>query len=154
MVAIRRAEASDCEVLAPLVAVFRDHLEQTEPRNDALATSLHRLLADPDTEFLIAWQDEQPLGYAQLRFRFSLWVSGLEAQLDDLFVRTEFRARGVGARLLDASIERARARGSRVVGLNTNEHNAEALRLYLRAGFKAERLRWSGGRQLWLEMEP
>ena len=85
---------------------------------------------------------------------FSLWVSAHEAQIDDLFVRAEIRGRGVGARLLAESLERARARGCRVVGLNTNERNTAALRLYQRAGFAAERSRWSGGRQLWLELEP
>jgi hypothetical protein len=64
------------------------------------------------------------------------------------------RGRRVGARLLDASIGRARTRGCRVLGLDTNERNEDALRLYRRAGFTAERSRWGGGRQLWLEVVP
>jgi hypothetical protein len=47
-----------------------------------------------------------------------------------------------------------RGRDARVVGLTTNERNAGALRLYQRAGFAADRSRWDGGRQLWLELEP
>jgi ribosomal protein S18 acetylase RimI-like enzyme len=110
-------------------------------------------MQDPGTQFLLALDPKQdPVGYSQLRFRFSMWVSGLEAQLDDLFVLPTARRRGVGRQLLAASVETARVRGARVVGLNTNERNQEALRLYAAAGFSAQRRRWGGGRQLWLEL--
>ena len=36
----------------------------------------------------------------------------------------------------------------------TSSFEADALRLYQRAGFASERSRWNGGRQLWLELEP
>jgi ribosomal protein S18 acetylase RimI-like enzyme len=141
-VTVRLAQGADCERLVPLVASFRDQLGQSEPAADTLGGSLRRLLADPDTDFLLALgADGGSLGYSQLRFRYSLWVAGSEGQLDDLFVLAGARRRGVGLALLEASIRRARERDARVLGLNTNERNADALRLYRRAGFTAERPR-------------
>jgi ribosomal protein S18 acetylase RimI-like enzyme len=154
-VSVRLAGALDCETLVPLVASFRDQLGQSEPAADTLGSSLRRLLADPATDILLALgADGGALGYSQLRFRYSLWVAGIEGQLDDLFVLAGARRRGVGAELLAASIRRAREREARLLGLNTNERNADALRLYRRAGFTAERPRWGAGRQLWLELQP
>ena len=53
--------------------------------------------------------------------------------------------------LVRLAVARATDRGCRSVGLTTNERNQAALALYERFGFTAERARWLGGRQLWLE---
>jgi GNAT superfamily N-acetyltransferase len=151
---LRLAGAADAARLAGLIVSFRDFLGRAEPATDSLEASIAQLLRDPNTDFLVTVVGDRAIGFAQLRYRFSLWCSGIEAQIDDFFVEGEARGRGVGAQLLDAAIARARQRGARVVGLTTNERNAEALRLYQRAGFAADRPRWDGGRQLWLELEP
>lgn len=134
------------------MVAFRDHLQQRSPSNSEVASSLKRLLTDPGTNFIVALSGEgASIGYAQVRYRHSLWVVGSEAQLDDLFVVPLSRQSGLGSRLLEAAVAQAQKRGCRVIGLNTNERNAEALRLYTRAGFTAVRERWQEGRQLWLE---
>jgi len=150
----RLAVAADCGALAGLVVAFREFLGRSEPATDSIVGSLARLLGDPDTDFLITCLGDRAIGYCQLRYRFSLWSSDIAAHIDDFFVEAGARGRGVGAQLLGASIERARVRDARVVGLTTNERNEDALRLYQRAGFAADRSRWDGGRQLWLELEP
>lgn len=146
------AQGADLELLIPLVVAFRDHLQQRVPSQSQVASSLERLLTDPATDFIVALSEAgTPVGYAQVRYRHSLWVAGLEAQLDDLFVLAPSRERGLGADLLEAVVARAGMRGCSLIGLNTNERNAAALRLYARFGFSAERAQWRGGRQLWLE---
>jgi ribosomal protein S18 acetylase RimI-like enzyme len=152
-VRVRIATAADAPALRALIAAFRDHLGETDPKVATLDASLERLLADPDTAFAIAFdRGEEPAGYAQLRFRYSLWISGIEAHVDDFFVAAPARRRGVGRALLRESIACASARGARLLALTTNERNEAALALYRAAGFAAEKARWSGGRQLWLEL--
>jgi ribosomal protein S18 acetylase RimI-like enzyme len=154
---IRRANEADLESLVHLAVAFRDHLEQSAPSATDFRTSIATLLQDTSTEFFLA-SDEQGvvLGYIQARYRYSAWTSGLEAELEDVFVVPEVRRRGVGLRLVEFAFIRATARGCRSIGLNTNECNADALALYWRAGFRSERPRWQGGRQLWLtkSLEP
>ena len=146
------ATEQDLDALTGLMAAFRDHLGQPEPPDHALRASLAYLLTDKDTEFLVVRsQGEALLGYAQLRYRYSAWVSGLEAHLEDLYIVLPARGLRVGTRLLRGALARAAHRGARMVGLNTNERNAMAVGLYRRAGFVCERGRWEGGRQLWFE---
>jgi ribosomal protein S18 acetylase RimI-like enzyme len=148
---IRMAREADLESLVRLAAAFRDHLGQSTPSDAAFRASIAALLQDAGTEFFLAWDAQQgAIGYVQARYRYSAWTSALEAELEDVFVVPEARRRGVGLRLVQFAIARANERGCRSMGLNTNERNEGALALYRRLGFRSERPRWQGGRQLWL----
>jgi GNAT superfamily N-acetyltransferase len=148
----RLATAPDVDTLVSLAVAFRDHLRQPAPSEHELRISFGRLLEDPSTEFLLAEDpDGTALGYVQMRYRHSAWASGLEVELEDVFVAGPARRRGVGRRLVVAALAQARRRGCRQAGVATNERNAAALALYAGLGFRAERARWDGGRQLWLD---
>jgi len=148
---IRIACEADLDSLVRLAAAFRDHLGQATPSETALRASIAALLQDAGTEFFLAWDAQQGvLGYVQARYRYSAWTSALEAEVEDVFVVPEARRRGVGRQLVQFAIARAIERGCRSMGLNTNERNEGALALYRQLGFRAERPRWQGGRQLWL----
>ena len=154
---IRLAQIADRDRVVELVRAFRDHVQQVRPSDAEVASSVERLLADPATDFLVAFSARDgALGYVQLRYQYSLWVNGALAQLEDLFVASPFRRHGIGLQLLQAAAARATERSSRFIWLNTNERNLDAVRLYTKAGFSSARERWQGGRQLWLEraLEP
>jgi ribosomal protein S18 acetylase RimI-like enzyme len=98
------------------------------------------LLADPDTEFIIAVAaGGQVLAFAQLRFRYSIWVIGNAAEIEDLYVIDSARRSGIGRKLVSRALDRARSRGCRIIGLNTNESNVSALSFYKALGFDSER---------------
>jgi ribosomal protein S18 acetylase RimI-like enzyme len=148
----RLAGTGDHNVVVALVLAFRDDSHQRRLSDADVASSVERLLVDPMTDFLLALSERgDALGYVQLRYQYSLWVSGSIAQLEDLFVMSSFRRRGIGLQLLEAAVARANERSSRFIWLNTNERNLDAVRLYTKAGFSTGRERWQGGRQLWLE---
>lgn len=149
---IRVATKFDIDKLAELIAAFRDHLKQTSPCNTEIFNSLEKLLTEDNFEFMIAYTSTgKAVGYTQTRYFYSLWSTGFEAQIEDLFVLPSEREQGIGSRLVQTVIDRARDRDCHLLALNTNERNTEGLRLYTRLGFKAERSRWREGRQLWLE---
>jgi ribosomal protein S18 acetylase RimI-like enzyme len=154
---IRVAREADLDALVRLAAAFRDHLGQSLPSEVEFRQSLARLLKDAGTEFVLACDAlGAALGYVQARYRYLAWTSALEAELEDVFVVREARQQGVGLRLMELTMARAIARGCRSMGLDTNERNTGALALYRKCGFVAERVRWDGGRQLWLvrSLEP
>lgn len=138
MASVWRAHAGEEEAVASLLGDFRDWLGRPEPSNESLVASVGRLIADRDTEYLLAAVDSggAPEGVCQLRFRFSVWHAGCECCLEDLFVRTRGRRHGIGAALVEAAIASARERRCGRLQLDVNEGNRPALALYERLGFR------------------
>jgi ribosomal protein S18 acetylase RimI-like enzyme len=121
------------------MTAFRDHLRLTAPSDEEMRAGVERLLGDPDTEFLLgaAGDNAPPAGVVQLRFRYGVWRAGGDCLLEDLYVDESARGAGLGHALVEATLERARARGCRRVELDVNESNAAAQRLYGSFGFSA-----------------
>lgn len=114
--AIRIATAADVEALVQLAAGLRDYLEQATPSDADFRAAIGALLGDANTDFLIATDAQgTSLGYVQMRYRQSAWVSGLEAELEDVFVvaAARGRGRGVGRQLVAFAVARARWKGGR-----------------------------------------
>ena len=78
---------------------------------------------------------DRPEGFAQLRFRPSVYARALDAYLEELYVVPSRRGQGLGRALLEAAIEEARGRGANHIDLGTSEDDAAARALYESAGF-------------------
>src|SRR3954453_14435463 len=135
------------------MAAFRDHLRLDGPSDDEVAAGVGRLLGDPETEFLLASTgDGAPAaGGGRPPFPFRLWRAGGDCLLEDLYVDESARGAGLGRALVEATLDRARARGCRRVELDTNERNDGALSLYGSFGFSATTNRYAG-RDLYLRL--
>jgi ribosomal-protein-alanine N-acetyltransferase len=103
------------------------------------------LIGDPQGQFLVAII-EDPVTGAGLPGSHSrstvvgyvvTWVAADEGDLSNLAVAPQMRRRGLGGRLLDAAIDRARAAGVRALYLEVRESNTIALRLYASRRFAA-----------------
>jgi GNAT superfamily N-acetyltransferase len=131
------ASEDEAGAVAALIVAFRDHLGESRPPAEEMLTSVERILAEADSEFLLAAAGEGSPAAAvlQLRFRWSVWKSAPDAWLEDLFVSPEARRAGLGDALVKAAFDRARARGARRIELDCLEGNAPALALYERNGF-------------------
>ena len=149
---IRLATTLDHAAIAALVIAFRNHLQRTAPSDQALSRSVERLLASGDAEFCLFEADvegaadgaRRVLGYVLLRFRESMWASGTEATLEDLFVDPAARQGGVGRQLVQFAVQRARDRTCTTLCLDTNENNIASQRIYQAIGFSAFSPRWQG----------
>jgi GNAT superfamily N-acetyltransferase len=150
---VRLAQPQDAEEVARLMAAFRDHMGLPEPSDADVAGGVTRLLRDDDTEFLLAAPDDgaPAAGVAQLRFRYGIWRAGGDCLLEDLFVDARARGAGLGRALVQATIDRARARSCRRVELDVNERNDRALRLYGSFGFSATANSY-GARDLYMRL--
>jgi ribosomal protein S18 acetylase RimI-like enzyme len=130
------ATPDQAEAVTGLIVEFRDHLGSSEPSEASVLASVRRLLDDPDTDFLLAAQDDgPPAAVLQLRFRWSVWKGAPDAWLEDLYVRADARRAGLGDALVRLACDRARERGARRIELDCFEDNAPALALYERSGF-------------------
>jgi len=87
------------------------------------------LLRRRSASLLVAEDAGTIVGYAVL------WYAADEAELGDLAVHPEARRQGLGRWILDRSLLEAGRRGAEQVVLEVRASNAEARRLYEKAGF-------------------
>jgi ribosomal protein S18 acetylase RimI-like enzyme len=146
---VRLATEDDAADVARLIAAFRDWQGRAEPSDASIEASVRRLLADANTEYLLA--GDPPAGVLQLRFRHSVWTGTDDAHLEDLFVEQSTRGSGLGRELVEAALNHARQRGCARIELDANEANEPALELYRSVGFSS----WSeaaGGNDLFMRL--
>jgi RimJ/RimL family protein N-acetyltransferase len=97
-----------------------------------------RWLRDPDTFFVVAEADGEPVGYAciTIGMPFAGWATGDRiAELETLTVLADQRGKGVGASLLEAAWKRLAELGIEDMTITTTVTNVDAQRFYERGGF-------------------
>ncbi len=135
---LRIAGPADVGTVTRLIGDFRDFLDGDSPSNARIESVVSELISDPGTEYLLIGDPE--IGFAQIRYRLSVWEAGEDAWLEDVFIREDSRGDGHGRMLVEAAIARARARGCGRIQLETNNNNKPAVRLYESVGFCASHL--------------
>jgi ribosomal protein S18 acetylase RimI-like enzyme len=139
------AGPDEAEPVADLLVQFRDHMGRDWPSANAFLASVERLMEDPGTEYLLAAADDDspPAGVCQLRYRFGVWLAGVDCWLEDIYVTEAARGAGLGAALMELAIERARARDAKRIELDVSDANAQAIALYERFGLRSGK--YAGG---------
>ncbi|MES2889436.1 MAG: GNAT family N-acetyltransferase [Pseudomonadota bacterium] len=135
---VRRAVPSDVPGLAVLFDQYRQFYGRPTDLSAARDFLLQRLQSNESVVFLACGDEPAPVGFTQLYPSFSsvslarVWV------LNDLFVASSGRKQGVGARLLAAAADFARAEGAVRLTLSTALDNRDAQRLYEAAGWQRD----------------
>jgi RimJ/RimL family protein N-acetyltransferase len=115
----------------------------TPPRPGAEAWRIRRSkyehwLEEPDTFFVIAEADGEPVGYAYVTIGmpYAGWATGDRlAELETLSILADQRGKGVGASLLEAVWKRLADLGVEDMAITTTTTNVNAQRFYEREGF-------------------
>ena len=130
---VRQATAEDAASIARLLHDFNLEFLEPTPGVEALTEYSRRLLEEGEMAVLLA--GDGPDGISLLRFRPSVWTGEPEAHLQELYVVPALRGKGIGRRLLERTIEFARAAGATNLDLNTGETDTAARALYASMGF-------------------
>jgi ribosomal protein S18 acetylase RimI-like enzyme len=104
-------------------------------------------------EVTVLFVGDGPDGFAQLRFRPSLYTGALDAHLEELYVVPEGRGCGLGRALLEAAMNHARKRGAAHMDLGTSEDDVAARALYESTGFTNREGGPDGPRMLYYERD-
>jgi ribosomal protein S18 acetylase RimI-like enzyme len=130
------AAPGDIEALIPMMIDFYAH--EGLPFDETIA---RRALADVIGDgalgrvFLILLESEVA-GYAVLTFGYSLEFHGRDAFVDELYLRDEYRGRGIGKRALEFLTEVCAENGVSALHLEVERSNAPAQAVYRKFGFK------------------
>ena len=137
-VTIRPATRGDVPVILELI---RGLAEYEQLAHECVATEAR--LADtlfgarPQAEVLIASADGAPAGFALFFHNYSTFLAKQGIYLEDLFVKPEFRGRGIGKALLAQLARIAVERECGRLEWSVLDWNRDAIRFYETLGAKA-----------------
>ena len=134
MLSIRSARAPDVVLLRTMIR----ELAEFERELDLVTIEVNDLLRDgfgPNPKFraLIAEWEGKPAGYAFFFGYYSTWV-GPGLYLEDLFVREQFRGKGIGKALLAAVARIARDENCCAMQWEVLDWNKKAIEMYKALG--------------------
>jgi phosphoribosylglycinamide formyltransferase-1 len=133
-IALRPLVAADAAALLDMVLAF--HAEDGHPLSAGAEAAIRQLCAgDPLARGWFVELAGRIVGYAVLTLGFSVEYLGRDAFIDDLYLVTDVRGRGVGGRVMTLLEAEARAQGVRALHLEVDPDNARCLALYRRLGF-------------------
>jgi ribosomal protein S18 acetylase RimI-like enzyme len=148
---VRLASAADAPAFGRLLQAFNDEFDEPTPDAAVIAERAAPLIDSGEVTVLLA--GDGPDGFAQLRFRPSLYTGELDAYLEELYVVPERRGHGLGRALLEAAMEHAKERGAAHIDLGTSEDDVAARALYESAGFTNREGAPDGPRMLYYERD-
>ena len=96
-------------------------------------------LVQPDAFVLVAEAGEQVIAFV-LAYRKKRSLGNSVGHIVTIDVVEEFRARGIGHRLMESAEQRLRQNGARRIILEVETENGPALRFYKRRGYAIQRL--------------
>jgi GNAT superfamily N-acetyltransferase len=148
---IRLATSADALAFGRLLHAFSAEFGESAPSPDVIAERAAPLIERGEVTVLFAGRG--PDGFAQLRFRPSLYTGALDAHLEELYVVPKRRGQGLGRALLEAAMDLARERGAARIDLGTSESDVAARALYESLGFTNFEGGPAGPRMLYYERD-
>ncbi|MDT8449435.1 MAG: GNAT family N-acetyltransferase [Wenzhouxiangellaceae bacterium] len=137
----RPAQAGDLEAIVALLAddALGARREQpADPLPEAYRSAFEAIAADPNNELIVADDDGAVVAVLQLTFIPGLTRrGGWRAQIEGVRVASTHRSTGLGSRLVEHAVARARSRRCILVQLTTDKSRPRAIRFYKRLGFIA-----------------
>ncbi len=130
------AAEEDLPKLLPLVAAFHAHeaIVSTEAqREDAV---LPLLQGSPHGAIWLIGPRRAPVGYIALSFGWSIRTGGMNATVDEFFVRESIRGRGMGTEVVSTLVPQLAQAGLTAMTLEIAPDNTRARRTYEARGFR------------------
>lgn len=136
-ITVRQAVLADLETIVPLFDSYRQFYGRpSDP--DAARTFLLERFNHGESVLFLAFDAETPVGLTQLYPMFSSISLARTLILNDLFVSSTARRRGVGSQLLSAAVEYAKNLGAVKLSLATEITNETAQALYQSLGWQLD----------------
>jgi GNAT superfamily N-acetyltransferase len=98
--------------------------------------AFERIDNDPNQELTIVEMDGEKVGTFQLTFiQYLTHQGGLRAQIEAVRTNSNYRGQGIGKKVFEYIIERARQKGCNMLQLTTDKQRPEAIKFYEAIGF-------------------
>ncbi|MEM6305673.1 MAG: GNAT family N-acetyltransferase [Pseudomonadota bacterium] len=122
--------------LLSLVAAFHAEAGLKTAEEDRRAGIAPLLDGVPHGAAYLIGPARAPIGYIVICFSWSVEFGGLDAIIDEIYIRPGVRGRGIASEALIALPRALSAYGLRAVHLEVDRTQTAAVKLYRRAGFR------------------
>jgi GNAT superfamily N-acetyltransferase len=125
--------ADECD-FPQIVDLFKD-FALFEKLPDKMVNSVDRMIAEKEyfNCFVAETADKKIIGYATYFFGYYTWI-GKSLYMDDLYVKPEFRAIGIGTRLINEIIDFAKSNNCHKLRWQVSQWNKPAIEFYIKLG--------------------
>lgn len=135
MALIRRAMADDAAGVLELIKALAAHHGQSEHVQTDEKSLLAAGFGDAsEVGALLAEIDGTAAGFLSYTVRYSIWLGARFMQIDDVFVRDEYRGNGLGNALMMESQSVCKQLGLSQIKWEVQPDNVAAIRFYERLG--------------------
>lgn len=135
MKSLHLAGPDDLPRLLPMVAAFHDHGGYgTSPEHQHAAVA-PLLKGSPHGAIWLIGPRRAPVGYIVVSFGWSIEYGGMDAIVDELFIRSAVRGRGMGTDALNALATALAQGGVKALHLEADVGDAPLKRFYERCTF-------------------
>ena len=130
--------------LADIVAMLADDTlgigreKVGEHISDKYIHAFERIQGDPNQELTIVEMNGEKVATFQLSFiQYLTYEGGLRAQIEAVRTHSKFRGQGIGSRVFEYAINKAKEKGCHLVQLTSDKKRPDAIRFYESLGFVA-----------------
>ena len=134
---IKEATVEDSEKIGEVFDLYRQFYKKDPDKIVSIEYIKQRLTNKESTIFFVE-EDNVCIGIVQLYVTFDSLELSKKIILYDLFVRSEYRKKGIGAMLMDASKDFAENNDITGIELSTAISNGTAQRLYESLGYERD----------------
>ena len=134
---VRRADESDIPVLLMLAEGFMSEVEATREKRMEI---LRKALRNSDYELVVAELDGAAVGFIDQWIIHDFAHGAKLSYIQNLYIASKHRRKGVGSRLLEEIIRSAENKGVSETHVVTEFENKAAISLYRKHGFVEESL--------------
>ncbi len=142
MINIRKATTNDISAIVQMIAddalgKTRENFQTPLPKEYIMA--FENINADKNQELIVVENEStEIIGTLQLSFiQYLTYCGGIRAQIEAVRIRKDFRGIGLGVKLFEWAIGRAKERNAHVLQLTTDKKRPEAILFYEKLGFVA-----------------
>lgn len=135
----RLATLADVSIIVRLLAddtLGSQREKSSDTISDKYIKAFERIAADHNQELTVVEMDGEIVATFQLSFiQYLTYEGGIRAQVEAVRTSSAHRGQGIGSKVFDYIIERAKQKGCHMVQLTSDKKRTDAIRFYESKGF-------------------
>ncbi|PCJ64898.1 MAG: GNAT family N-acetyltransferase [Bacteroidetes bacterium] len=137
----RKATEKDIPIIVEMIAddeLGRERENFQIPLQSKYLKAFEKINSDENQELIIVEnENSQIIGTLQLTFiQYLTYQGGIRAQIEAVRIRKDKRGLGIGRKMFQWAITRAKERNAHLLQLTTDKKRPEAIKFYKDLGFK------------------